>query len=445
MVHLKKRGLKRFALLFLSCSVFFGSKAQTGDLPVSPNLNELISFALKNKISVKQSNLAEEIGEREIRSFLSGWLPQINANGSYNHNLKIPTSTIGDQNIQMGQKNNFSALFQLDQTILDPSMLQASRASKYLRTGFEQDIESEKINTVVDISKAYFDILTTEKQLDIIEENITRLKKQFGDAKARYETGMVDKTDYKRARISLNNAEADLKKTAEIRKAKYDFLKQLLNIPQSRTLELSADIETLELQVPVDTSMYLNPENRIEYRQIANIKELQKVNTQYHKWNFLPRVGAFANYQASFRDNNFGNMFSQNFPSSVLGLSINIPIFQGGKRIHELRRSELMEKQIDYDLEQIENAIHSEYSTSMANYKANLIEWTNAKENVELSEEVYETIKLQYDAGIKTYLDLMTAETDLRTSSLNYLNALYSVLASKIDVQKSLGAINIDR
>src|SRR5699024_332103 len=107
------------------------------------------------------------------------------------------------------------------------------------------------------------------------------------------------------------------------------------------------------------TSMYLNPENRIEYRQIANIKEIQKVNTQDHKWNFLPRVGAFANYQASVRDNNFGNMFSQNFPSSVLGLSINIPIFQGGKRIHELRRSELMEKQIDYDLEQIENAIHS--------------------------------------------------------------------------------------
>jgi len=70
MVHLKKRSLKRFALLFLSCSVFFGSKAQTGDLPVSPNLNELISFALENKISVKQSNLAEEIGEREIRSSL---------------------------------------------------------------------------------------------------------------------------------------------------------------------------------------------------------------------------------------------------------------------------------------------------------------------------------------------------------------------------------------
>src|SRR5699024_794113 len=159
------------------------------------------------------SNLAEEIGEREIRSSLSGWLRQINANGSYNHNLKIPTSTIGDQNIQMGQKNNFSALFQLDQTILDPSMLQASRASKYLRTGVEQDIESEKITTVIDISTAYFDILTTEKQLYMIEEIITRLKKRFGDAKATYEIGMVDQTDYKRARISFNNAEADLKKT----------------------------------------------------------------------------------------------------------------------------------------------------------------------------------------------------------------------------------------
>jgi len=49
---------------------------------------------------------------------------------------------------------------------------------------------------------------------------------------------------------------------------------------------------------------------------------------------------------------------------------------------------------------------------------------------------------LQYDAGVKTYLELMTAETDLKTSQLNYLNALYAVLVSKLDIQKALGTVD---
>ncbi len=78
---------------------------------------------------------------------------------------------------------------------------------------------------------------------------------------------------------------------------------------------------------------------------------------------------------------------------------------------------------------------------AMATYKANLNDWQVARYNVTLSEEVYNTIKLQYDEGIKTYLDLMAAETDLRTTQINYLNALYAVLSGKLDVQQALGDI----
>jgi outer membrane protein TolC len=52
---------------------------------------------------------------------------------------------------------------------------------------------------------------------------------------------------------------------------------------------------------------------------------------------------------------------------------------------------------------------------------------------------VYNTLQLQYRAGIKTYLEVIIAETDLHTTQLNYYNALYQVMSSKIDVQKALG------
>ena len=72
-----------------------------------------------------------------------------------------------------------------------------------------------------------------------------------------------------------------------------------------------------------------------------------------------------------------------------------------------------------------------------------IIENYNAlKENVQLAQEVYDVIQLQYKAGVKTYLEVITAETDLRSAEINYYNALYQVLANKTDLQKALGQIN---
>lgn len=437
----------RFKELVLSVSLTaltVGSAfSQTGSgLSNEATLDDLINYALSNQIEVKQAQLDREIGEREIASALSGWFPQINANGSMTHFMQLPTANVNGQNIAMGQRNTAALTFQADQAIINPGLFQATRAAKYIRQQNDLNLESSRINTVVDVSKAYYDILTSEEQINIIQENIARLNRQYTEANARYETGLVDKTDYKRAQISLNNANAELKTAMEFRKYKYDFLKTLLGMNPSAAISLSFANQDMESNVLMDTTEVVNMANRVEFQQLQTLKDIQELNTQYQRWQFLPRLGAFANYGLNYRNNNFGDMFGNNFPQSSVGLSLSFPIFQGGKRIQEIRKSELQESRIDLDIVNLENQIGAEYSAAMANYRSNINEWRNAKENVELSEEVYNTIKLQYDAGVKTYLELMTAETDLKTSQLNYLNSLYAVLASKLDIQKALGTVN---
>jgi outer membrane protein len=61
---------------------------QQQEVLTNASLQQVIDYALKNKPEVKQALLDEEIGEREINSALSGWLPQINLDANYNHNLK---------------------------------------------------------------------------------------------------------------------------------------------------------------------------------------------------------------------------------------------------------------------------------------------------------------------------------------------------------------------
>ncbi len=444
--------VKKVALsLFLACSLAGYAEAQTVPTEQTEQLNgnatldDLIEYALRNKIELKQAFIDKEIGERQIASALSGWFPQINASASLVHNIQLPAMVIGGETIRMGQNNTSAIGFQADQAILSPELFQASRAAKYIREQNNLNVEDTKINTVVDVSKAYYDILTSEETINIINENIARLQRQFTEANARYETGLVDKIDFKRAQISLNNANAQLKSANEARKFKYDYLKSLLNIPTAENISLSFVDQSLEANILLDTTELLNIANRVEFQQLETLRDIQKLNTQYQKWSFMPRLGAYANYNMNYFNNEFSRLYRNNVPSSSVGLSLSLPIFTGTKRIQEIRRSELEEKRIEWDLQNLENMISAEYSAAMASYRSNMNEWRNARENMSLSEEVYNTIKLQYDAGVKTYLELMTAETDLKTTQLTYLNALYAVLSSKLDIQKALGTVDTSR
>lgn len=445
--------LRAFLASILLHTFFVQSFAQSKPvLPDSMSLEQCIEYALKNQPVVQQAQIDEEIAERDIKIGLSGWYPQVNATGNYSHYLKLPVIVLPNftnpnlppQVVRTGLKNTSNVLFQADQTLFSNDLLLASKGAKYIRQQSGQNIENNKINATVDVSKAYYDILTSLQQLKILQENIARIEKQLNDAKAQYESGIVDKTDYKRATIALSNSRADLRRTQELLKFKYATLKELMGYPFDAALKISFDSTKMEQQMLVDTLQQLSYEKRIEFQQLQTQKQIQRLSIDYYKYGYLPSLTGFINYNFVYQNNEFSKLYSEKYPNSIAGLSLKVPIFQGTKRIQNLRREQLEDKRLDLQIQYVKSRINSQYEQAMASYKSSLNDWHTAKENVSLSEEVYNTIKLQYDEGIKTYLDLMTAETDLRTSQINYLNALYSVLASKLDVQQALGNITIN-
>jgi outer membrane protein TolC len=218
-----------------------------------------------------------------------------------------------------------------------------------------------------------------------------------------------------------------------------------MGVTDASDLDLRYSGTSLEAELLLDTTQSLVYENRIEYKQLQTQKQIQNLNIDYYKYDFLPSVSAFINYNNIYQNNSFGSLYNKDFPSSQTGLRLSLPIFQGGRRIQNLKRAVLLDKRLDLDIIQTRNVINTEYQQALASYKTNLNDWKTFRENVELSKDVYNTIKLQYNEGIKTYLELLIAESDLRSSQLNYLNSLFSLLSSKLDVQQAQGTININQ
>jgi outer membrane protein TolC len=407
------------------------------------SLEQCVAYALKNQAQVQQAQIEEEIGERQIRAQLSGWLPQVAANYAFSHNIKRQQSVFGDQVITIGQKYTSNINFQANQTLYSNDLLLASRAARFTRTALDLNTQSTKINTVVDVSKAFYNILLSQEQLRILDENIARQEKQYRDARAQYEQGLVDKTDYQRASITLNSIRADRKRTQEAVKASTALLQELMGLPIGAPLTLAYDYHQMQQNILIDTTQTIAFSNRVEFQQIQTQRQIQGLNTRYFRWGFLPTASAFVNYNPTFFSSTLGDIYSQSYPTSALGLQVGIPIFQGGRRLQNVRISELQEESLNVELQGLQRRINTEYQSALANYKSDYNDWLTLESNVQLAEEVYNVIKLQYNEGIKTYLDLIVAETDLRTAQLNYYNALYNVLSSKLDVQRALGSIAV--
>ncbi|MEO6317032.1 MAG: TolC family protein, partial [Chitinophagaceae bacterium] len=291
------------------------------------------------------------------------------------------------------------------------------------------------------VSKAFYDVLLTQKQIDLDNETLVRLERSLKDAYNQYQGGIVDKIDYKRATIALNNAKAQKKQNEENLVAKYANLRNQMGYPAQAILDLTYDSAQLERDAFVDTSQGVSYETRIEYQLLQTQKRLQASNLAYYKWGYLPSVAGFGNYNLNFLNDDFGKLYNQNYPNSFAGISLAFPIFQGGKRVQQIRQATLQLKRVDYDILALQNNISASYTQAISAYKGYFTYYFILKDNLAIATEVYNTIQLQYKAGIKTYLDVIFAETDLRSAQVNYTNALYQVISSKLDVQRELGTI----
>ena len=429
---------------------FLYPQSTTENSLTEATLPNCIRYGLEHQPAIRASMIDEEITETTIKGKLADWYPQLNLSANFQHYLKMPVSIFPDftdpnapkREVQTGVHNYSTPQLVLTQTIFNRDVLLASRTARDVRLKARQTTTASKIDVAAAISKAFYDVLLTQQQIQVLEQTVTRLDRSLKDAYYQYQSGVADKVDYKRATISLNNAKADRKAALEQLTARYAYLKQQMGYPAEQSLQLSFDTTHMESEIAFDTLQRVKYESRIEFQQLQTMQRLLQANVKYNQWSYIPTLSAFGYYNLVYQNDEFGKLFSNSFPNSYIGLQFTWPLFQGGKRMWNIRQANLQLKRNEWELTDLKNSINTQFSQAMATYKSNLSDFYAQKENLEMASDVYNTLQLQYKSGVKTYLEVIIAETDLHTTQLNYYNSLYQVLSSKIDVEKALGTLS---
>jgi outer membrane protein TolC len=403
-------------------------------------LQQCIDYALQHQPGVNIALININVAKTTNAINLAGLLPQVNSSGNLIHNIQI-ASTVTNANY-VPFTNTFIPGVAVSQAIFNPSLLYAYKSAPLYVKQAQQVTDSTKIFLVDVVSKSFYNLLLTLEQINVLKGDTAEFGKSLRDAYHQYKGGIVDETDYEQAQITLNNTIAQLKQANENVAPQYATLKQFMGFPPEQQFNVVFDTLQMMKSIHIDTTQQLQYEKRIEYQLLNTNKNLQSQLVDYYRYSWLPTLSAVYDYNRTFRSTTFGTLFENSLPSSYVGLSFTIPIFTGFSRINNLHKAKLQQQILNWNQTDLKSQIYTQYTTALANYKSNYYNLQLLQKNVALSRRVYFVVELQYKQGIVPYLNVITAQANLITSEINYINVLFQVLSYKIDLEKAMGNIS---
>ncbi|MDP2089818.1 MAG: TolC family protein [Flavobacteriaceae bacterium] len=441
--------MKKFTLFITAIFFFnFGFSQETRQF----SLEEAILFAVKNAYAAKNATNDVEAARKKVWETTTIGLPQLSAAVDYQNYLKQPIALIPAEffggnpdefaEISFGTKQNLVGSVTLNQLLFDGSFLVGLQSAKtYLKIS-----ESAKTKTEIAIKiatiNAYVNVLLAEDNTKILTKNKALLIENVTQTKALLANGLVESQQLEQLQITLSTLEIQLNKTNRMKDLDFKMLNFILGINIDSKLKLTDNFESLLLQ-NIQLELITNPfdvENHIDYQIVFNNKRANELMVKFEKSKALPSISAFLNYKQTADNDQFKFFRTEQkwFESSLLGVSINVPVFSSLRRSAQTQQAEINLEKANRQLIEKSEELKLAHQKSVSNYQFSIDQFNTSKENLQLAERIERKETIKFFEGIGSSFDLTNAQNQLYNAQQNYLQSIYEIITSKAALEAAL-------
>ncbi len=404
--------------------------------PQTMTLQDCIDLALRQNPSILKAQ--EEIRRTHgvIVEARAAAIPQITASGSYQRidRNAIDAFPISSNNnnatVFKNQEQPWSAQVEVSQLVYSGGRVRAAlRAAKLSDQIAALGFQSAVANTLLDVRKAFYEILLNKAQIEVREQSVTLLEQQLRDAQSRFDVGAVPRFNVLRAEVELANARPPLIRSQNDLRLTKESLVKLLAIdsagytnaftPINFDGKLVYEHRGWELPSALHQALEHRPELLQAERQIG----VAKASVQVASSGYKPQASVFGNY--GWHDDTFSDSIDSTHEGWTIGASASWALFDGmltHGRVTQAR-AQLQEANLDYadTRRQVELEVRQAYSDYIQTLE--LIE--AQKKTVEEADESLRLAEARFRAGTGTQLDVLSAQTALTDARSNEIQALY--------------------
>jgi outer membrane protein TolC len=436
------------SILILFALLITGNAVKAQEYPQRFSLQQCLDFAINNSYAVHRANLNIDEAEQQINESQSNVLPQINASGSLDHSMVLPTTMlpgelIGETGrqipVQMGSKNELDFGVSIEQVIFSPTLFTGIKIVKNNQELQRLRAAMTREEIIFNVSNAFYDILGSMQELDNIIHMIAKQDSLYLLTEKRVEENITREVDLNRIKVNLTNLQARGKNMNNIISQQKRYLQILIGVPIEDAFDVDdSEVKSIGISKHRD---YLQPQNRIELDVLNKQREILELEIRSNKMEYLPTLSAIATAGYQFQSDRLNLTREPWYSSAIVGVRLTIPIFDGLGRRSRIKQKQIRLQSLDWDIRETRQTLSAAYLNAKNQLEV-IYELVQVQsENLKLAEKVYSQTMALYTEGLANITDLLETETSLHEVKIAYTTELLRYKKTEIDLLKASGTL----
>jgi outer membrane protein TolC len=406
------------------------------------NLDEARKTALEYNKSMTNADLARDKASLALREAIANGLPQINAAADYSNALGAKMSIRFNEDmpaseIEIKPQSNFN--LNVSQLIFSGNYIVGIQTAKLYEKMADMNFEKSTLDIISQVTDGYHLVLVSEELLELLRQNLTNLEGLYDKTSALVTFGLIEQTDLDQLTVQVKTMENAVRSSERQLEMATNMLRLQLGVSVDTELELTETIDQMIAIAEIDSQINqsFKPEEQIDFRMLNQQELVSRKMIDMQKANALPTLSGFYRYTYKLLKPDFDMT-----PANIVGLQLNIPVFSSGVRIAQVKQARIDLETTRNNKSLLSDQLKIQERQLRYNYNSALETYNNQKDNVDVSRRVYSSLKLKYEQGVISGLDLITADNNYVKAETDYISSMMQLLQSSVQLQKLYGTLD---
>ena len=460
-------------------------QAKSSETPVVITLEQALEIALGENISVKVADLEIKRTEYAKKGAYAALFPQIDLTGSYQRTIKkqvmymdfdmssltggsagagsgtgtgsgaegdasaggsadgssSSSSSSSGGGLEVGRLNTLNAGVSAAMPLVNAQLWQSLKIS-----GLDVELAVEKarasrLDMVTQVKNAYFAILFAKEAFNVYKEVYENAVKNLEEAQKKFDAEKVSEFEVIRAKTSVANAIPNVYNAeSSLILALWQF-KAVLGVDLDMNLDVAGKLDDFSQHMFYDIHQHdeISLDRNSTMKQLAIQAEQLAENIKIQKYATLPTLSLGFNFAMTTMANDVKFSEFKWTPYSYAALSLNIPIFAGGKRYQAIRQSKNQYQQMQLQQLNTERQLKIGIRQSLNTMEMNMKSYYAAQDAVAAAQKAYDIAAASYKVGRGTLIELNDAQLALTQAQLAESQAVYNFVTAKAQLEQTLG------
>ncbi len=451
----KRLEIKQFkfvkkSLVFFICTFCVlhleGQTIQTSQNIQSTNdslsLDQIIKNVMQNHPSVKEEEEALNAADAKINIAKAGYLPYIDATGSFTRIGPPPVISFEGMKFQMAPDNICSTSINYDQNIYDFGRTSRDiTLQKENKNLVQASLEQVKQSMSLLVTNTFFSLVYLQDAIIINNDQLKTLKEHLDFIVKKKETGSATEYEVLSTQVKISNVESQKIDLEASRLTMVSVINSLLGQPETNSVVVKKELTTNQPQINADSLVSYAFNNRDEIKiadekaKIANLT-YRFIQAQYNPMFEFYATGGWKN--GYMKNGHTSDLYIMTANYSA-GIGLSIPIFNATRTRNNLHLTRSQIQSADYELEVAKRNITNEVVQAKANVAASEEKIKQFELQLSQAKKALSLAETSYKSGVITNLDLMDATTAVSESQLSLLKAQIDNVVNFYKLKAALG------